>query len=60
MNQELRDQLEQLDSKISKASRERDVWRSSKGGNHNYVMADKLVKALEKERDNLLANKDKE
>lgn len=58
MNQELQDQLEQLEAKIDKAKRERDVWRSSKGGNHQYEMADRLVKALEKDRDNLRLSKD--
>lgn len=54
MNQNLENKLEQVEKKLESAVRERNIWQSSKGGVSNAKIAEHLVKALEKERDNLI------
>lgn len=54
MSQDLETELEKIEKKLNKATSERDVWASSKGGNSNFKMADQLVKSIQKERDSLI------
>jgi cell division septum initiation protein DivIVA len=54
MNRNLENEIEQVEKKLNKATSERDVWRSSKGGQSNSKMAEQLVRSLEKQRDTLI------
>lgn len=54
MIQNLETELEQIERKLDKATRERDAWASSKGGHSNSKMADQLVRSLVKQRDKLI------
>jgi hypothetical protein len=41
---------------LERARRERDVWKTSRGGRSNYEMAKVMVSALEKELSEAISN----
>lgn len=45
-----------IENDLERARRERDVWKSSRGGQSNYEMARVMVSALEKELSDTISN----
>jgi hypothetical protein len=45
-----------IENDLERARRERDVWKSSRGGQSNYEMARVMVSALEKELSDAISN----
>ncbi len=41
--------IEKIEYDLEKARRECDVWKTTRGGEHNYTMAKIYVSSLEKE-----------
>lgn len=41
--------IEKIEYELEKARRECDVWKTTRGGEHNYTMAKIYVSQLEKE-----------
>jgi hypothetical protein len=48
--------IEKIENDLERARRERDVWKSSRGGQSNYEMARVMVSALEKELLDAISN----
>jgi hypothetical protein len=49
--------IEKIEYDLEKARRECDVWRTTRGGEHNYEMARICVSDLEKELSDALSEK---
>lgn len=52
--------IEKIENDLERARRERDVWKSSRGGSHHYKMGCILVSALEKELSEAISNQGNE
>lgn len=48
--------VEKIEYDLERARRERDAWKSSRGGHANYQMAGVMVSALEKELSEAISN----
>jgi len=46
--------IEKVEYDLEKARRERDVWKTTRGGEHNYEMSKIYVSSLEKELSDLI------
>lgn len=49
--------IEKIEYDLEKARRERDVWKTTRGGKHNYEMAVIYVSSLEKELSDALSER---
>lgn len=48
--------IEKIEHDLERARRERDTWKTSRGGKSNYEMASVMVSALEKELSEAISN----
>lgn len=49
--------IEKIEYELEKARRELDVWKTTRGGEHNYEMAVIYISSLEKELSDALSEK---
>lgn len=52
--------IEKIEYKLERARRERDAWKTNRGGQPNYEMAKVMVSALEKELSEAISNQAKD
>ncbi|HKM96991.1 MAG TPA: hypothetical protein VJY99_09890 [Buttiauxella sp.] len=52
--------IEKIENDLERARRERDVWKTNRGGQSNYEMANVVVSALEKELSEAISNQGNE
>ncbi|WP_139282244.1 hypothetical protein [Serratia marcescens] len=48
--------VEKIEYDLERARRERDAWKTNRGGQSNYQMASVMVSALEKELSEAISN----